>query len=38
MVEAKSGSIVIDGVDTAKIDLEVLRSAMSIIPQEAVSH
>lgn len=33
MVEAESGSVVIDGVDVATIGLRHLRSKMSIIPQ-----
>lgn len=33
MVEAESGSIVIDGIDIATMGLLHLRSKMSIIPQ-----
>jgi ATP-binding cassette subfamily C (CFTR/MRP) protein 1 len=36
MVEASSGSISIDGIDISKIGLDVLRSRISIIPQEPV--
>ena len=34
MVEAASGSIVIDGVDISTISLKELRSRISIIPQD----
>ncbi|KAJ3238679.1 Multidrug resistance-associated protein 1 [Chytriomyces hyalinus] len=36
IVEAKNGSIVIDGVDISKIGLHTLRSRLQIIPQEPV--
>jgi len=36
MVEAHSGSIVIDGVDISQIGLDVLRSRLSVIPQDPV--
>lgn len=32
-LEARSGSIIIDGVDISKIDLQILRSRLAIIPQ-----
>lgn len=34
MVEAESGSILIDGVDIRRLGLKQLRSQMSIIPQD----
>eukprot|EP00741_Cyanophora_paradoxa_P008074 tig00001254_g7813.t1 len=36
LVEAKSGSIFIDGVDTGRMPLEELRSRIAIIPQEPI--
>ena len=36
MVEAASGSIEIDGVDIAQLDLHTLRSRLTIIPQDPV--
>lgn len=36
LVELSNGSITIDGMDIAKIDLDVLRSRFSIIPQDPV--
>lgn len=36
MVEAASGSIEIDGINIANIDLQILRSRLSIIPQDPV--
>lgn len=36
MVEATSGSIIIDGININNIDLQVLRSRLSIIPQDPV--
>ena len=30
------GSVIIDGIDTNTVGLELLRSSISIIPQEAV--
>lgn len=36
MVEAASGTISIDGYDISKVGLDVLRSRISIIPQEPV--
>ena len=37
LVELSSGKITIDGIDIAKIGLEDLRNALSIIPQDPVS-
>lgn len=34
IIELESGSIVIDGVDIAKIDLSKLRSKVTVIPQD----
>lgn len=34
LVELSAGSITVDGVDIAKIGLDTLRQAMSVIPQE----
>lgn len=34
MVELRSGSITIDGVDVSKIGLKALRSHLAIIPQD----
>lgn len=36
IIEAAQGKIYIDGVDISKIGLEVLRSSLTIIPQEPV--
>ena len=36
MGEIRSGSIRIDGIDTASIPLHALRSALAIIPQDPV--
>lgn len=36
LVEISAGKIKIDGVDTAKVKLELLRSKLSIIPQDPV--
>jgi len=36
VVEARSGSIVIDGIDISEVSLQVLRSRIAIIPQEPV--
>lgn len=37
LVELSSGSIVIDGVDIAKVGLNDLRRGLAIIPQDPVS-
>lgn len=36
LVELDSGSILIDGLDTARVGIETLRSRLSIIPQDPV--
>lgn len=36
IVEAEAGRIVIDGIDTARIGLDDLRSRIAIIPQARV--
>lgn len=36
LVELAGGSIIIDGIDTAQIGLDDLRSKLAIIPQEPV--
>jgi ATP-binding cassette subfamily C (CFTR/MRP) protein 1 len=36
MVDAASGSISIDGIDIAQIELDVLRSRLAIIPQDPI--
>ncbi|KAJ2657570.1 Canalicular multispecific organic anion transporter 1 [Coemansia sp. RSA 1199] len=36
IIEADTGSVVIDGVDTAKIGLHDLRSRISVVPQDPV--
>ena len=36
MVDAAHGSITIDGIDIARIELDVLRSRLAIIPQDPI--
>lgn len=37
LVEAAGGRVIVDGVDIAHVGLGVLRSALTIIPQDPVS-